>query len=119
MYKIPEEYYFRIHHVRPRFKGDIENVLLFVATEISKIPEQPEKDFADELNNAIRRYPGNAIREIKTINNWRTEISSLFGYYIVDNGITKPGQRALDLAEKEDFRRSSLPLPKPPPSFRP
>ena len=103
MYKIPEEYYFRIHHVRPRFKGDIENVLLFVATEISKIPEQPEKDFADELNNAIRRYPGNAIREIKTINNWRTEISSLFGYYIVDNGITKPGQRALDLAEKEDL----------------
>ncbi len=103
MYKVPEEYYFRIHHVRPRFKGDIENVLLFVATEISKIPEQAEKDFANELNNAIRRYPGNAIREIKTINNWRTEISSLFGYYIVDNGITKPGQRALDLAEKEDL----------------
>ncbi len=103
MYKVPEEYYFRIHHVRPRFKGDIENVLLFVATEISKIPKQPEKDFADKVNNAIRRYPGNAIREIKTINNWRTEISSLFGYYIVDNGITKPGQRALDLAEKEDL----------------
>lgn len=103
MYKVPEEYYFRIHHVRPRFKGDIENVLLFVATEISKIPEQPEKDFANELNNAIRCYPGNGIREMKTINNWRTEISSLFGYYIVDNGITKPGQRALDLASKEDL----------------
>ena len=103
MYKVPDEYYFRIHHVRPRFKGDIENVLLFVATEISKIPEQPEKNFANELNNAIRRYPGNGIREIKTINNWRTEISSLFGYYIVDNGITRPGRRALDLAEKEDL----------------
>ncbi|MDE7168592.1 MAG: hypothetical protein K2N67_00160, partial [Mucispirillum sp.] len=103
MYKVPDEYYFRIHHVRPRFKGDIENVLLFVATEISKIPEQPEKDFANDLNNAIRRYPGNGIREIKTINNWRTEISSLFGYYIVDNGTTRPGQRALDLAEKEDL----------------
>lgn len=103
MYKVPDEFYFRIHHVRPRFKSDIENVLLFVATEISKISEQPEKDFANELNNVIRRYPGNGIREIKTINNWRTEISSLFGYYIVDNGITRPGQRAFDLARKEDL----------------
>ena len=77
--------------------------MLFVATEISKISEQPEKDFANELNNVIRRYPGNGIREIKTINNWRTEISSLFGYYIVDNGITRPGQRAFDLARKEDL----------------
>lgn len=103
MYKVPDEFYFRIHHVRPRFKSDIENVLLFVATEISKISEQPEKDFANELNNVIRHYPGNGIREIKTINNWRTEISSLFGYYIVDNGITRPGQRAFDLARKEDL----------------
>ncbi len=103
VYKVPEEYYFRIHHSRPRFKGDIENVLLFVASEIAKIPEQPENDFANELNNAIGLYPGNGIRTQKTINNWRTEISSLFGYYIVDNGMTKPGKRAIELAEKEDL----------------
>lgn len=103
MYKVPEKYYFRIHHVRPRFKGDIENVLIYMATEIAQIPAQSEKDFADQLNNAIRRYPGNAIRKIKTINNWRTEISSLFGFYIVDNGTTSPGQRAIELAEKEDL----------------
>lgn len=103
MYEVPKQYYFRIHHVRPRFKGDIENVLIYMATEISKIPEQPERDFANQLNNAIRRYPGNGIREIKTINNWRTEISSLFGFYIVENGKTRPGQRAIDLANKEDL----------------
>lgn len=103
MYQVPEQYYFRIHHVRPRFKGDIENVLIYMATEVSKISEQPERDFADQFNNAIRQYPGNAIRELKTINNWRTEISSLFGFYIVDNGYTRPGQRAMDLAEKEDL----------------
>mgnify|MGYP002767343776 FL=1 len=103
MYEVPKQYYFRIHHVRPRFKGDIENVLIYMATEISKIPEQPERDFANQLNNAIRRYPGNGIRELKTINNWRTEISSLFGFYIVENGITRPGQRAIDLANKEDL----------------
>lgn len=103
MYKVPEKYYFRIHHVRPRFKGDIENVLLFMATEISKMEEMPEKDFAKELNNAIRRYPGNGIREMKTINNWRTEISALFGYFIVENGTTRPGKRAFELAQKEDL----------------
>ena len=36
-YKIPDEYFFRIHHVRPRFKGDIENVLIYMAEEISRI----------------------------------------------------------------------------------
>ena len=103
LYTVPEEFYFRIHHVRPRFKSDIENVLLFMATEISKIPEMDEKAFAIELNNAIRRYPGNAVSKIKTINNWRTEISSLFGYFIVENGKTRPGLRAIELANKEDL----------------
>lgn len=103
MYSTPAQYYFRIHHVRPRFKGDIENVLIYLANEIANIQKQPEKDFANELNNAIRRYPGNAIRELKTINNWRTEISALFGFYITENGVTQPGQRAIDLADKEDL----------------
>ena len=31
-YEIPEEYYFRIHHCRPRFKGNVENVLIYMAT---------------------------------------------------------------------------------------
>lgn len=44
-YKIPEEYYFRIHHVRPRFKGDIENVLIYMAEEITRVGEQPTDEF--------------------------------------------------------------------------
>lgn len=103
MYRVPNEFYFRIHHVRPRFKGDIENVLLYMATEISKIPEQGEVEFASALNAAIRRYPGNAIRAEKTINNWRTEISALFGYVITEDEVTRPGQRAIELAQKEDL----------------
>lgn len=79
-YKIPNEYYFRIHHVRPRFKGDIENVLIYIAEEISAIGEKPKSEFVDAINAAIYRYPGNAHRELKTINNWRTEISALFGF---------------------------------------
>ena len=39
-YRIPSEYYFRIHHVRPRFKGDIENVLIYMAEELTAIGEK-------------------------------------------------------------------------------
>ena len=35
-YEIPEKYYFRIYHCRPRFKGNVENVLIYMATEITK-----------------------------------------------------------------------------------
>ena len=76
-YKIPNEYYFRIHHVRPRFKGDIENVLIYMAEELTAIGEKKVDEFIQEANAAIYRYPGNAHRELKTINNWRTEISAL------------------------------------------
>ena len=103
-HKTPDEFYYRLHHVRSRFKGDIENVLLFMATEISKIPDSPREDFINSLNNAIKLYPGNAIRKIKTINNWRTEISSLFAFTIErSNGIVSAGRRAIELSEKQDL----------------
>lgn len=102
-YKIPDGLYFRIHHVRPRFKNDIENVLVYMATEISKMSAADKEEFADKLNSAIYRYPGNSVKELKTINNWRTEISALFGFLEFDGNITKPGSRAAELAKKEDL----------------
>ena len=102
-YKIPEEYYFRIHHVRPRFKGDIENVLIYMAEEITRVGEQPTDEFVKKVNEAIYRYPGNAHRELKTINNWRTEISALFGFVEHTDKTEKPGRRAIELASNEDW----------------
>ena len=69
-YKIPGEYYFRIHHVRPRFKNDVESVLIFIAENIAKLKPMREEDFAETLNQAIYSYPGNAQKELKTINNY-------------------------------------------------
>lgn len=51
----------------------------------------------------IYRYPGNAHRELKTINNWRTEISALFGFIEHGENIDKPGRRAIELAENQDL----------------
>ncbi|MCR5610002.1 MAG: DUF3883 domain-containing protein [Lachnospiraceae bacterium] len=105
-YKIPEEYYFRIHHVRPRFKGDIENVLIYVAEELARVGERPVDEFVQAVNEALFRYPGNAHRELKTINNWRTEISALFGFIEHTETTDKPGRRAIELANKQDLVES-------------
>ena len=102
-YQIPEECYFRLHHVRPRFKGDIENVLIYVAEEISRVGEKTTDDFVADLNAALFRYPGNAHRELKTINNWRTEISALFGFIQHTETTDKPGRRAIELANNQDL----------------
>ncbi len=103
-YKIPEQFYFRIHHARPRFKNDVENVLIYVAENIAKLNPMSEADFAQRLNQAIYGYPGNAHKEVKTINNWRTEISSLFGFVQHnDNNIAEAGRRARELAEDGDL----------------
>lgn len=105
-YRIPDEFFFRIHHVRPRFKGDIENVLIYVAEELSRVGEKPVDEFINDVNAAIYRYPGNAHRELKTINNWRTEISALFGFIEHTDTTDKPGRRALELAENQDLVES-------------
>lgn len=102
-YQIPEQYYFRLHHIRPRFKGDIENVLIYVAEEITRVGEKTTNEFVEAVNAALFRYPGNAHRKLKTINNWRTEISALFGFIEHTDTTDKPGRRAVELAENQDL----------------
>lgn len=103
VYSIPDNLYFRIHHCRPRFKNDVENVLFYMATEISKLAPSEKAEFSEQLNNAIKRYPGNSTLKIKTVNNWRTEISALFGFVEYDGKLSVPGRRAKELAKNADL----------------
>ena len=104
-YSIPGQFYFPLHQPKPKFKDDVENVLIYMAMEISKIPEQSKDSFMEQVNKAIRLFPGNLGRSVKTINNWRTEISSFFGFIEHDseNSLCKPGRIAVKLANDQDL----------------
>ena len=103
MYKIPEDYYYRIHDIRPRFKSKIADVLVFMATHITDLGILKNEEFKEQFNKRIRLQPDNAGRALKTINNWRTEISSLFGLFIEGEEYTKPGLRAQELTNDQDL----------------
>lgn len=105
VYETPSKHYFRIHHVRPRFKNDVENVLGYVAFSIAGIGQRPTREFNAALDRQIREYGANAALEEKTIKNWRTEIAALFGMYIDDGGVCRPSFGSVDLANNSDLNR--------------
>ncbi len=100
-YRIPDEYFFRIHHIRPRFKNDVEEVLLYVANSISEMPILSEKEFNIELNKVLFEFKKNATASKKTINNWRTEISALFGFIQERENYLYPSVTAKRLANNQ------------------
>lgn len=103
IYTIPKNHYFRIHHSRPRFKDDVENVLIYVATKLCDVPSLSKKEYAEEVRKVLYQYPGNAIKTKKTIDNWRTEISTFFGFTIKDGDFRETGYRAYELAINQDL----------------
>jgi len=100
-YKIPDEYFFRLHHVRPRFKNDVEEVLLYVATSISEMGTLPEKEFNATLNNVLLNFKKNASLKRKTIDNKRTEISALFAFIQESDGYLQPSKTAVRLVDNQ------------------
>lgn len=104
-YNIPCEYWYRIHFVRPRFKSNIENVLLYMANECCKIPKCPCPEYNRRFLNAIKMFPGNIDMTKKTLDNWRTEIPALFGFYKEDKvaNVTETSQMAVFLHEQQDL----------------
>ncbi|AUC60979.1 protein of unknown function DUF3833 [Cyanobacterium sp. HL-69] len=105
MYQVPHDNFYRLHHIRPRFKNDNENVLIYMANCLSNLTEMPSDQFKNAMNKAIKLFPGNASKTEKTINNWRTEISSFFGFIETDSikKKSKPSNLALKLSLNQDL----------------
>ena len=97
------ENFFRLHHPRPRFKNQIEDVLIYVASAVSRIGKLHEGEFDEQFRLTLRTYPGNGHRTQKTIENWRTEIDALMGFVIRSDGFAEPSQLAWDLAESQNL----------------
>lgn len=104
-YEIPDISWHRIHFVRPRFKSNIENVLLYMAKECCRIPQLPCDEYKERYFNAIKMFPGNIDMADKTLQNWRTEIPALFSFYTENkkDGYTKTSQMARFLYEQQDL----------------
>jgi len=94
---------YRLHHVRPRFKNDVEGVLLFMANEIFNLGVNNKKKFDSDLDKIITTYNNNFEKTPKTIANWRTEISALFGLFQYQGGLKKPSNLCNILAQKQDL----------------
>ena len=104
-FNVPDEFWYRIHFVRPRFKSNIENVLLYMAAECCRIPKLPCEEYSKRYFDAIRMFPGNIDMADKTLHNWRTEIPALFGFYREnkDKNVTETSSMAKFLYENQDL----------------
>lgn len=104
-YKVPSKFWYRIHFVRPRFKANVENVLLYMANECCKIEPCSCEAYSSKYLKAIRMFPGNISMAEKTLQNWRTEIPALFGFYREnkDMDVTQTSQMAYFLHDNQDL----------------
>lgn len=105
IYEAPSEFYFRLHHVRPRFKNNVEQVILYIADAICTAEFKDKTDFSRFLIEEIYKFPGNATKKLKTIQNWRTEISALFSLYAENYSEVYISPLAQDLWENQDLTK--------------
>lgn len=109
-YQVSDEYWHRLHFVRPRFKSNIESVLLYMANECCRIPKLSCEEYSRRYFEAIRMFPGNIDMADKTLHNWRTEIPALFGFYKENKeiGVTETSEMAKFLHVNQDLTHMSI-----------
>ncbi len=108
MFQIPDIYFYRLHHPRPRFKNNIENILGYMAFSIAELDGLQEKEFIERLLEAIHNFRGNEKLVKKTINNWRTEISAIFSMILVENKCVLATDLTKKLADTMNLREFFL-----------
>lgn len=91
--------------MRPRFKANIESVLLYMANACCRIEPCPCSEFNKKFTNALRLFPGNITASEKTIANWRTETPALFSFYKENKvlNMTQTSKMAFFLNENQDL----------------
>ena len=108
MYEVPTRFYQRLHHPRPRFKTNIENVLGYMAFSIAELDGETESVFKENILSAINDFPGNADLTLKTLNNWRTEITALFSMVSTSDGCNFATDLSKELANTTNLKEFFL-----------
>lgn len=108
MYEVPARFYQRLHHPRPRFKSNIENVLGYMAFSIAELDGETEQIFKEKILLAINTFPGNEELAEKTLQNWRTEITALFSMVNIKNGHNLATDLSKELANTMNLKEFFL-----------
>ncbi len=95
---------FRLHHVRPRFKSNVENVLGYMSFAIAEQGARDTESFNDSMRKAIKEFEDNSLKTDKTVENWRTEIVALFALVQERDGISHGTLIATELANSLDLQ---------------
>ena len=76
-----------------------------MANECCRIGKSSCEEYNKKYFKAIKMFPGNIDMADKTLNNWRTEIPALFGFYKEDKeaDITETSQMAKFLNVNQDL----------------
>lgn len=104
MYEVPILYQCRLYHPRPRFKLNIENVLAYMAFSIAELDGKQVDEFKKGMLEAIVKFPGNKKVSTKTLNNWRTEITTLFSMVSTIDGMSFATDITKELANKTNLK---------------
>lgn len=102
-YEIPKGRFKHIKHTRPKFKTQLIPVLIYFSEAIVSLGMLLKTEFDKRLTEKIYNYPGNETKELKTIKNWRTEITTMFGFIEHNGDYVAPSKRAKELCEEKDI----------------
>lgn len=103
-YQTPDKYRLDLHFPRSRFNTELEDTLLLLASKMVQLGNLPSSQFTNDINQYLRTLRGKHLAP-KTINNQRTEMTSLFGLVKQHNGQVIIGNRTVLLVETQDVPR--------------
>ena len=103
-YKTPDQYRLDLHFPRSRFNTDLEDTLLLLASKMVQLGNLPKDEFRTEINGYLHNLNGQKLK-IKTIDNHRTEMTSLFGLVKHYQDEIIIGNRTILLVETQDVPR--------------
>ncbi|MCY7331384.1 MAG: DUF3883 domain-containing protein [Pseudanabaena sp. CAN_BIN31] len=103
-YVTPNEHRLDLHFPRSRFNTELEDTLMLLASKMVQLGTTPEVKFKKEINAYLKQLNGNKLAN-KTIDNHRTEMTSLFGLVKTKNNEVIIGNRTLLLVQTQDIPR--------------